>query len=145
MSIAVSNVAASAAASVAPAAAAPEGAAGFKAADLDQLRSLLRDTAIQTLPPGATLPVPENVAPVQRTFGDSILDGMLSFRNGYQNSMEAINTRVADLATKETQGLNDFSEMMSLQIDVSKWTMSVMGVDNASKSATNTIKELSRG
>jgi hypothetical protein len=35
--------------------------------------------------------------------------------------------------------------MMSLQIDVSKWTMSVMGVDNASKSATNTIKELSRG
>jgi hypothetical protein len=94
MSIAVSNLAASAAASVAPAAAAPEGAAGFKAADLDQLRSLLRDTAIQTLPPGATLPVPENVAPVQRTFGDSILDGMLSFRNGYQSSMEAINTRV---------------------------------------------------
>ena len=45
----------------------------------------------------------------------------------------------------ESAGLTNFSEILALQIDVSKWSMSVMGVDNASKAGSNTIKELSHG
>jgi hypothetical protein len=128
--------------------AAAEASTAFNHTDLDRLRSLLQQTASQTANPGQTLPTSEVIAEAAtapRSFGDSILDGIMRFRGEYQKSVESINTRVSQLSENETAGLNNFSEILSLQVDVSKWSMSVMGVDNASKAGTNTIKELSRG
>ena len=130
-------------------AAAVEAISSLPSTDLDRLRSLLQQTASQTANPRANLPVPEAVAGVAtegtRSFGDSILEGVMRFRTGYQNSVNSINHRLEAVSQNEMSGLNNFSEILSLQVDVSKWSMSVMGVDNASKAGTNTVKELSRG
>ena len=40
---------------------------------------------------------------------------------------------------------NDFADTVALQLEVARWSMSVMGIDNSSKAGTNTIKELSKG
>jgi hypothetical protein len=82
---------------------------------------------------------------VRRTFGDTILEGMMRFGNNYQSSLRAIEGRLQDVVKSEGSGLTNFSEILALQIDVSKWSMSVMGVDNAAKAGANTVKELSRG
>ncbi len=118
--------------------------------DLDRLRSLMQSAASQTANPiGTAVPLEAATgtapAAATRSFGDSILDGMLKFRTNYQSSIDSINTQVTSLARNEAAGLNDFSEIMALQINVSKWSMSVQGVDNASKAGANTVKELSRG
>jgi hypothetical protein len=70
---------------------------------------------------------------------------MMSFRSEYQESVKSINHRLEGVSRNEMAGLNNFSEILSLQVDIGKWSMSVMGVDNATKAGTNTIKELSRG
>jgi hypothetical protein len=127
-----------------------EALATSSATDLDRLRSLIQSAASQTANPiGTAAPLEAATGTVPaaatRSFGDSILDGMLKFRSNYQNSIDSINTQVNTLATNEAAGLNDFAEIMALQINVSKWSMSVQGVDNASKAGANTVKELSRG
>jgi len=117
-------------------------------ADLDKLRSLLQSTVSQTVnPPGLGSAVDEvaSSSAVARTFGDSIIEGMLRFSSNHQEAMRTIESRLEKVAGNEAAGLNNFSEVLALQIDVSKWSMSVTGVDNASKAAANTVKELSRG
>lgn len=127
----------------------PAAMPALEATDLDRLRSLLQQTAAQTANPNPGVPAPEAVTEVAgegtRTFGDSILQGMMSFRSGYQESVQSINHRLKGISGNEMAGLNNFSEILSLQMDIGKWSMSVMGVDNATKAGTNTIKELSRG
>jgi len=128
----------------------PSGAIpALEATDLERLRSLLQHTAAQTANPNPGLPatgaVPEVTVGGTRSFGDSILQGMMSFRSEYQESVKSINHRLEGVSRNEMAGLNNFSEILSLQVDIGKWSMSVMGVDNATKAGTNTIKELSRG
>jgi hypothetical protein len=115
--------------------------------DLDRLRSLIQATASQTANPlGSSAAMAETTAATGgKTLGDSILQGVLRFGDHYQHSMQAIDTRVQEIMGNEAAGLNNFSDLIALQIDVSKWTMPVMGVDNASKAGANTIKELSKG
>jgi hypothetical protein len=128
---------------------APAAIPALEATDLERLRSLLQQTAAQTANPNSGLPAPGAVTEVAaegaRSFGDSILQGMMSFRSEYQDSVKSINQRLVGVSQNEMAGLNNFSEILSLQVDIGKWSMSVMGVDNATKAGTNTIKELSRG
>ena len=128
---------------------APAAIPALEATDLERLRSLLQQTAAQTANPNPGLPAPGAVTEVTaegaRSFGDSILQGMMSFRSEYQDSVKSINQRLVGVSQNEMAGLNNFSEILSLQVDIGKWSMSVMGVDNATKAGTNTIKELSRG
>lgn len=133
------------------AAAAPgavEPAATFNPSDLERLRELIKSTASQTAnPPGAAVAAAgiAPAGPAKPSFGDTILHGMLRFGDHYQNSMQTIETRLQQMVKTESTGLTNFSDILGLQIDVAKWSMSVMGVDNASKAGSNTIKELSRG
>lgn len=130
------------------AAAFPEPLAPSSASDLDRLRSLIQSTASQTANPAGNVAALELAAATTgapRSLGDSILQGMLSFGDKYHQSMKLIETRVKDVVGAKGDGLNNFADLMSLQIDVSKWSMSVTGVDNAAKAGTNTIKELSKG
>jgi hypothetical protein len=128
-----------------PALAEPVAAASFNESDLARLRELIQATAAQTANP-AGVPAPAGaVDGVVPSLGESILSGMMRFGSSYQDSMRAIETRLEGVVAKESSGLSNFSEILSLQVDVSKWSMSVMGVDNASKAGANTIKELSRG
>ncbi len=130
-----------------------EPAATFNPSDLDRLRTLIQSTASQTANPLGSASALEANAAVNntisatgpRSFGDSILEGVLRFGNNYQTSMSSIETRLQDVVSKGSTGLSNFSDILALQVDVAKWSMSVMGVDNASKAGTNTIKELSRG
>jgi hypothetical protein len=128
-----------------PALAEPAVAASFNDSDLARLRELIQSTASQTANPGGAPPVADAAEGVAPSFGDSILAGMMRFGNNYQSSMRAIETRLQEVVANESAGLSSFSEILALQVDVSKWSMSVMGVDNASKAGANTIKELSRG
>lgn len=128
----------------------PVEAAAFNPSDLDRLRELLQSTASQTVNPGGIggVATPESVTGVNganRSFGDSILESVMRFGSNYQNSMKTIETRLQDVVRNDSNGLTNFSDLIALQIDVSKWSMSVMGVDNAAKAGSNTIKELSRG
>ena len=127
-----------------------EPVANFNPSDLERLRALIQATASQTANPNG-LSVPDvgmanMVNKIQPgTFGDSILQGILKFGDSYQNSMKSIESRLHEVANADPKSLANFSDILALQIDVSKWSMSVMGVDNASKAGSNTIKELSRG
>ena len=76
--------------------------------------------------------------------GDSILQGVAKFNAGYNEGLDTINTKL-QAVSDPTQLGNNFGEIMALQVEVARWSMSVMGVDNASKAGTNTIKELSKG
>lgn len=132
------------------AATAPVEAAAFNPSDLDRLRELLQSTASQTVNSGGigAVATPDSVTGVNgatRSFGDSILESVMRFGSNYQNSMKTIETRLQDVVRNDSNGLTNFSDLIALQIDVSKWSMSVMGVDNAAKAGSNTIKELSRG
>jgi hypothetical protein len=131
-------------------AAALEPVAAFNPTDLEKLRALIQSAAAQTANPvgvtpieGALLDGATNVT--TRSLGDSILESVLRFGNNYQSSMASIETRLQEVVRTESAGLSNFSDILALQIDVAKWSMSVMGVDNASKAGSNTIKELSRG
>jgi hypothetical protein len=120
--------------------------AQFDSGDLDRLRSLLQSAASQTANPQGVTPtsVPSGVEPTG-SLGDSILSGVLRFGSNYQSSIQSIETRLQDIVKQDSTGLTNFSDILALQVDVAKWSMSVMGVDNASKAGSNTIKELSRG
>lgn len=113
--------------------------------DLERLRSLVAGAqpageSIEVAPAAKT----ENGG--MRTFGDSILDGVAKFNTGYNDSLSSITHRLENIASTDPLKIgNDFGEIMALQVEVARWTMSVMGVDNASKAGTNTIKELSKG
>jgi len=116
------------------------------AADLDRLRSLV--AGVQ--PAGENVAVQPPVTQMEptgfRTLGDSILDGVAKFNSGYNDSLGNINAKLEQIAATNPLNLGtDFGEIMALQVEVARWTMSVMGVDNASKAGTNTIKELSKG
>lgn len=131
----------------APAAIDRAAAPAFNPSDLDRLRELIQATASQTANPAGPAPLAAGATPpvASRSLGDSILDGVLSFSRNYQHSMQAIETRLQEVVNTDASGLTNLSDIVALQIDVSKWSMSVMGVDNASKAGSNTIKELSRG
>ncbi|MBB5037725.1 hypothetical protein [Prosthecobacter dejongeii] len=116
------------------------------AADLDRLRSLVAGV----LPAGANTTAQPPVGQVEttgfRTLGDSILEGVAKFNSGYNDSLGNITTKLEQISASNPLNLGtDFGEIMALQVEVARWTMSVMGVDNASKAGTNTVKELSKG
>lgn len=113
--------------------------------DLERLRSLVAGTQ----PAGENIAVTaaaQTGSGAMRTFGDSILEGVARFNSGYNDSLSSITHRLEYIASTDPMKIgNDFGEIMALQVEVARWTMSVMGVDNASKAGTNTIKELSKG
>ncbi|WP_050023590.1 hypothetical protein [Verrucomicrobium sp. BvORR034] len=118
--------------------------------DLEQLRAMIASTAAPAVAPAQAPAAPAAANAVGHTefttLGDSILDGISHFNTGYHDSMSAINSRLEHISSAGPLKLGtDFGEIMALQIEVARWSMSVMGVDNASKAGTNTIKELSRG
>jgi hypothetical protein len=117
---------------------------------VEYLKQLVASTAPIAPAPAQAPEAPGAVGAVQDTgftsLGDSILEGISSFNTGYHDSLHAINARLENIAETGPLKLGtDFGEILSLQIEVARWSMSVMGVDNASKAGTNTIKELSRG
>lgn len=113
--------------------------------DVERLRALVAGVqpAGETLAVNAPLQVQEGGF---RTLGDSILDGVAKFNTGYNDSLDNITQKLEHIASTDPLELgSNFGELMALQVEVARWTMSVMGVDNASKAGTNTIKELSKG
>lgn len=125
----------------------PMTAQASSAYDLERLRSLV--AGVQ--PTGENVGVPPaTIAQTEqsgfRTMGDSILAGVAKFNSGYNDSLQSISNKLEHVASKDPLELgSNFGELMALQVEVARWTMSVMGVDNASKAGTNTIKELSKG
>lgn len=116
------------------------------ATDLERLRSLVANVQ----PSGQTVQAAPAPAKIEesgfRTLGDSILSGVAKFNSGYNDSLSNITAKLEHIAATNPLDIgNNFGEVMALQVEVARWTMSVMGVDNASKAGTNTIKELSKG
>lgn len=114
--------------------------------DVDRLRALVAGTQ----PTGETININPPANHIEqggfRTMGDSILDGVAKFNSGYNDSLSSITNKLEHIASTDPLELgSNFGELMALQVEVARWTMSVMGVDNASKAGTNTIKELSKG
>ncbi len=116
----------------------------FNPSDLERLRALVQATATQTANPGGPAIALDGPA-ATRSFGDSILESMMKFTDNYQSSMHSIEARLQEVVKSDSKSLTNFSDILALQVDVAKWSMSGMGVDNASKAGSNTIKELSRG
>lgn len=118
-------------------------------ADVDRLRALVAGVQPVGGDGAGVPPVNQNSQVEQggfRTLGDSILEGVSKFNLGYNDSLNGITTKIEEISRADPLQLgNNFGEIMSLQIEIARWTMSVMGVDNASKAGTNTIKELSKG
>ena len=116
--------------------------------DLERLRGLVSEVSsqMQTEPLSGGGNVGEVTDSAFRSPGDAILDGIFQLKQGYNQSLESIETRLGHLAEGNPMAIgNDFSDTIALQLDVARWSMSVMGVDNSSKAGTNTIKELSKG
>jgi len=116
--------------------------------DLERLRSLVAapDVNNGAQPVGADGAVGKTQETQPRTIGDSILEGLSRINSGYNSSLDAINNHLNTVAQSDASSLgNNFGEMMSLQMEVARWSLSVTGVDNSAKAATNTVKELSRG
>ncbi len=116
------------------------------AADVDRLRALV--AGIQ--PTGEKVDLTPPTTKVDeggfRTMGDSILEGVAKFNTGYNDSLDNITQKLEHISSTDPLELgSNFGELMALQVEIARWTMSVMGVDNASKAGTNTIKELSKG
>lgn len=127
----------------------PMTAQASSAYDLERLRSLVAGVQPTGENVNAGLP-PAAIAQTEqsgfRTMGDSILAGVAKFNSGYNDSLQSITNKLEHVASKDPLELgSNFGELMALQVEVARWTMSVMGVDNASKAGTNTIKELSKG
>lgn len=118
--------------------------------DLDALRTAVANASPQ---PPQTIDVssaaPQVGGAVESSFrspGDSILEGIAGLKDGYEESLGAIENRIERLASGDPMKIgNNFSETVALQLDIARWSMSVMGVDNSAKAGTNTIKELSKG
>lgn len=122
--------------------------AASSSADLDRLRTLVAGVQPmgENLQTGLTPPPGKIEESGFRTLGDSILEGVAKFNSGYNDSLSNITAKLEHISANDPLQLgNNFGELMSLQVEVARWTMSVMGVDNASKAGTNTIKELSKG
>ncbi|GAA5149746.1 hypothetical protein GCM10023213_47860 [Prosthecobacter algae] len=122
--------------------------AASSSADLDRLRTLVAGVQPtgENVQVGLTPPPGKIEESGFRTLGDSILEGVAKFNSGYNDSLSNITTKLEHISANDPLQLgNNFGELMSLQVEVARWTMSVMGVDNASKAGTNTIKELSKG
>jgi hypothetical protein len=118
------------------------------AQDLERLRTLVQgvQAPAANAQVTATPPVAETEKIGFRSLGDSILDGMAKFNAGYNDSLNGINAKVQEISESDPVDFgNNFGEVVALQVEIAQWTMSVMGVDNASKAGTNTIKELSKG
>lgn len=118
--------------------------------DVEYLKQLVASTAPIAPAPAQAPEAPGAVGAVQdtnfTTLGDSILEGISSFNTSYHDGLTSINARLENIAETGPLKLGtDFGEILALQVEVARWSMSVMGVDNASKAGTNTIKELSRG
>ncbi len=114
--------------------------------DLDRLRSLVAGDQ----PGGETISPATATAQVEsagmKTFGDSILEVVAKFNSGYNDSLSSITSKLEHISNTDATSLgNNFGQIMELQVEVARWSMSVMGVDNASKAGTNTVKELSKG
>jgi FlaG/FlaF family flagellin (archaellin) len=119
------------------------------AGDLERLRALVANsTPTVGYVEAAPAPPPEAVEKSAfRSLGDSILESISSFNSGYNQSLDTINTKLEAISgDKGSLDLgSNFDEVMGLQVEIARWSMSVMGVDNASKAGTNTVKELSKG
>ncbi len=124
----------------------PVANAASSMADVDRLRSLVAGVQPAAGNVTTTPPVNQTDEGGFRTLGDSILEGVSKFNSGYNDSLSGITAKIDEISRADPLQLgNNFGEIMSLQIEIARWTMSVMGVDNASKAGTNTIKELSKG
>lgn len=143
-----------------PAQSAPAASTATSSAyDLDRLRAAIAagnnqaaaaatpTTTVQpTQAPTDATAVKPTEATESRTMGDAILQGLSKINSGYNSSLDTINSHLNELAHTDPSAIgNNFSEMMGLQMEVARWSLSVTGVDNSSKAATNTVKELSRG
>jgi hypothetical protein len=120
----------------------------FAQSDLERLRALVANTAPPSSYEQAAPPAPPEVVDKStfQTMGDSILQGISSFNRGYHEGLESINNKLKTISRNDTLSLgNNFADIMGLQVEIARWSMSVMGVDNASKAGTNTVKELSKG
>ena len=97
------------------------------------------DTTVNTeMQVGGTSEAPQ-------TLGDSVLESFASLKGGYDESLGVIESRLERLASGDPMRIgNHFAETVSLQLDVARWSMSVMGVDNSAKAGTNTVKELTK-
>jgi hypothetical protein len=119
------------------------------AGDLERLRALVANSTptVGYVEAAPALPPPEAVEKSAfRSLGDSILESISSFNSGYNQSMNSINTKLDAISGDSPLDLgSNFDEVMGLQVEIARWSMSVMGVDNASKAGTNTVKELSKG
>ncbi|MDA8908701.1 MAG: hypothetical protein P1U81_15645 [Verrucomicrobiales bacterium] len=135
-------------------AAVSQGAIGVEAVqpgapqDLERLRELV--SGISSQMEAGPSPGGVDVGSVSdsgfRSPGDAILDGISRMKQGYEESLDSIQNRLGALAEGDPMAIgNDFAETVALQLDVARWSMSVMGIDNSSKAGTNTIKELSKG
>lgn len=131
---------------VQPASPAPLTAQASNAYDVDRLRALVAGVQPSGEAVTAMPPVTETSQGGFNTIGDSILQGVAKFNSGYNDSLDNINTKLQHISSTNPLELgSNFGELLELQVEVARWTMSVMGVDNASKAGTNTIKELSKG
>lgn len=118
------------------------------AQDLERLRELVSglSSQMEAGPSPGVVDVGSVSESVLRSPGDAILDGISRMKQGYEQSLDSIQNRLGALAEGDPMAIgNDFAETVALQLDVARWSMSVMGIDNSSKAGTNTIKELSKG
>ncbi len=116
--------------------------------DLERLRMLVSEVASKYEQPGVDtgLGVNGTQETQMRTPGDAILEGMSHLKDGYEASLSSIEGRLDRLASTDPMAVgNHYVETVGLQLDIAKWSMSVMGVDNSAKAGTNTVKELSKG
>jgi hypothetical protein len=118
-------------------------------ADVDRLRSLIaggtQQNVVNQVP--ATHQVQSiNTDSGATRLGDSILHGIVNFNSGYHGQMSEIGDRLTKISNTDPAHFgSNFGDIMSLQMEIAQWSMSVMGVDNASKAGTNTVNQLSRG
>lgn len=116
--------------------------------DLERLRELVSGVSsrMEAVPSPGVGDIGGVSEAVLRSPGDAILDGISRMKQGYEQSLESIENRLGALADGDPMAIgNDFADTVALQLDVARWSMSVMGIDNSSKAGTNTIKELSKG
>jgi hypothetical protein len=117
--------------------------------DVERLRSLIASGAQQNT--AQQVPATHSVQPTNTDsgatrLGDSILHGIVNFNSGYHDQMSEIGDRLTKVSQTDPAHFgSNFGDVMALQMEIAQWSMSVMGVDNASKAGTNTVNQLSRG
>jgi hypothetical protein len=113
--------------------------------DLNRLRSMMADMSSKNeVAASQAVNAADNVA--VRSPGDAVLEGVAKIKNGYEDHLGSIETRLERISSGNALDLgNSFSETVGLQLEVAQWSMSVMGIDNSAKAGTNTVKELSKG